>query len=400
MKTLETFFPPLDGEAQKQLERLGASVETCFPVPGRFSREIYRNIAELSRLLTADRERRKDGYLGSARVFSAYSRYFLPWNVLRLCRLFSSPPLSRVLEALFDGKDGAALADWGAGPFSVPLALWIAVPALRDKPLDVYALDHVKNALTSGERLFRAFAGDAWKVNLRAARLETLPRLAPARLITAAYVLNELFWKIPQADTAALERGAQKTARRLVLQAAEGGAILIVEPGIPRSAQYLAFLKEAFAREGFFPRFPCPAAALCPMRGGRKGAKWCHFTLDTAGAPAALEELSARSGLPKEKATLSFLFLQKGETGGRGIRVISAPFALDGGAAGRYGCAREGLILIRGTPAALRALPPGTLLCAPSSPLTRRDAKSGAFIVELAAGAGDAGAASAGAAGE
>jgi hypothetical protein len=125
------------------------------------------------------------------------------------------------------------------------------------------------------------------------------------------------------------------------------------------------------------------------MRGGRKGVKWCHFTLQTADAPPALRELSERSGLPKEKATLSFLFLKKGEPGGgeRGIRVISERFALEGGAAGRYGCGREGLILIRGAPRELRSLTPGTLLCPPPGELTRRDAKSGAFVVELSGAA-------------
>jgi hypothetical protein len=393
------------------LSELLSSIGKTFPVPAQFVRAIPKDIAGLSRLLTSARPERKDGYLGVPRNFSAYIRYFLPWNIYKLCKLFSSDELSRSIKNLF--TDNTVITDLGSGPLSVPLALWCAFPGLHKK-MTVYAVDQNKNTLKAGRELFTSFAGmNSWKIVTICERIESDFKTPPANLVTAAFTLNEAVEKIPQADTAALGKLAKKTALRLIKRTEQAGAILIVEPGVPRSAQFLSLLKEAFEELGFFARFPCPLETNCCMRGGRRGSKWCHFVFDTDDAPDLLQETSAQAGLPKERAALSFLFLQNVSTGntstplcadsvplpihsapfsadsaqnrkaGCAIRVISEAFRLPENKMGRYCCSPSGLLLIRGAAAVIIRHTSGTLLKPDTVRFAGKDRKSGAVIVDI-----------------
>ncbi|MDR2509599.1 MAG: hypothetical protein LBC77_03025 [Spirochaetaceae bacterium] len=373
-------------EFSDEIERLISIIDTEIPIPPRFAHKLPHEIAELSRLLTQARPERGGAYLSSARVLSAYSRYFLPWNVLRLCALLASPSLrNEITKRLADG--GAAL-DFGSGPATFPLALWIACPELRSKKLNIIASDQNKFVLNAGRRLFTAFTGGPWKFSAKPVRFEDYvgPR---SQLVSSINLLNEVFWKIPQADTSALTICAQKTAKRFANALSEGGAALIVEPGIPRASQYLGFLKKAFRELGLFTRYPCPQEVVCPMCGGRKGTKWCHFKISAEGAPPKLQTLSSESVSRKESLTLSFIFVSGGaaesENSGvpeKGVRVISGIFPLPDGKTGRYGCSCYGLTLLRASKHTLDTVKPGAFLEINSS-ARERDPKTGALIIDL-----------------
>jgi hypothetical protein len=350
-------------------------------------------VAELSRLLTSGRGGRPEGYLGRPPLLSAYLRYFLPWNLYRLVRILPALPLAL--------KDGDAVTDLGSGPLTLPLALWIARPELRPLALEIRCLDRTETALKAGKQLFAALAGtQPWQIRTIHAPLDAPVKGPPAALVAAVNVYNELFWDIPHTDSRALTLAAGKEARRLSALASPEGAVLVVEPGVPRSGEFIARLRAAFREQGRPPLAPCTHAGPCPFPGGRLQAgekqKWCHFAFDTAGAPPQLRELSAAAGLPKERAALSFLLAGGGQqdaaTGraGTAIRVMSDPFPLppsDGkaGRYGRYGCSEKGAVLVFGEQRAIDGLDAGALFRAPvdEAGKERRDPKTGSLMVPV-----------------
>jgi hypothetical protein len=413
----EYLFPRPGAEERRLLARFPALVDSVLPLPGRFRAALPRDVAELSRLLTSGRGDRRDGYLGRPELLSAYLRYFLPWNLYRLSRLLPALPLTL--------GDGDLIIDLGSGPLTLVLALWLFRPGLRDRSLEFRCIDRTGAVLDAGKRLFAALAGpdSPWRVKTIRAPLDAPSGGPRAALVSAVNVFNENWRSIPEAHTGAFRQAAEKNARLLSSLAAESGAILVTEPGVPRSGEFIAALRASLIGFGYPPRSPCPHAGPCPFPGGRPAAarhgaraKWCHFAFDTEDAPPDLHRLSAAAGIPKERAVLSFLLAgsagqgisagngggaapdaEKEETPRLAVRIISDAFPLTGdegrpgkgGAAGRtdrygrYGCSARGLFLAAGSGEALARLPPGTLLPVVPPDRERRDPKTGALMAEL-----------------
>ncbi|MDR0998228.1 MAG: rRNA methyltransferase [Treponema sp.] len=404
MKT--ELFPPLPGPI---LENVLPLIEKTFPVPGRFRGELTGDVAELSRLLTSARNERSLSYLNRPPLLSAYLRYFLPWNLYRLCRLLPGLDLSLA--------PGDTVADLGSGPLTLPAALWISRPELRSLPLEFRCIDRSAAVLEAGRRFFTALAGEnsPWTIKTLTGEVRPGPARplsvelkgkAPA-LIAAVYLYNEICQPLPPEDTGALDRLAGNQAAFLAGLGGEGARILILEPGVPRSGEFISLLRASFLRLGCPPLSPCLHPGPCPLEkgkspGGKRAAKWCHFAFDTGDAPRALRNLSAAAGIPKERATLSFLLVEK-KTAGRAafasaadaapavqdatapisLRLLSDTFPLPAGgrgAYGRYGCGEQGLVLVRGGRQRLEDLRSGALVWVKLS--AGRDLKSGAMIAE------------------
>jgi hypothetical protein len=401
------------------MEKLFTLTGSVFPVPARFRNRLGRDVAELSRLLTFARGERGAFYLDKSAMLTAYLRCFLPWNVYRLVRLLPSLPLALA--------DGDTVTDLGSGPLTLPIALWIARPELRPLKLIFRCVDRSRPALDAGRKLFaalssldmaassrdrggvlRALPETAWAIKTikgdilnhgRRGGREIAPLSGKSALVCAVNVYNESFWDIPHQDSRALARFAEREAARLAEMAADGASILVVEPGVPRSGEFITLLRDALAARGRPVNAPCPHSGPCPFPGGRERdggdkRKWCHFAFDTETAPQKLRSLSAAAGLPKEKAVLSFLF-----SGGAGeeaetpdpsriaVRALSDKFPITersapGASFGRYGCSQAGAVLLTGTGEEMDALPAGTLLRRAQPSRENRDAKSGALILE------------------
>jgi hypothetical protein len=367
-------------------------------------------VAELSRLLTGDRSERNDGYLGNPALLSAYLRYFLPWNVYRLARLLPALPLFLA--------DGDAVTDLGSGPLTLPLALWITRPDLRTRGLEFRCLDRTPSVLEAGKKLFRALAGPAvpWKIRTIHASLGETVKGKRAALVTAVNVFDEVFRHIPRGDLPALRRETDKQARLLAALTSEAGSILVVEPGIPRSGEFISLLRASLLEGRRVLRSPCPHGGICPLGGGNPGkvphkaagkGKWCHFAFDTEDAPRALLKLSAAAGLPKERATLSFLLAGPPEgnnphagdsrrPAGGGeeaaplpgetlvpARILSDAFPLPQNRYGRYGCSERGLVLVSGEKTIVDRSVSGTLCPVVLRVRESRDQKSGALRAEI-----------------
>jgi hypothetical protein len=299
--------------------------------------------------------------------------------------------------------------DIGAGPFTLAASLWISRPELRDIPLEFRCLDRTLAVLEAGKKFFSALAPACpWAIRtIRGEIRRSGPRHGgtlsvkiegkPAALSAVVNVYNELFWDFSPLDDDRLERFTEQQARLLSSLTESSGSILVVEPGIPRSGEFISHLRASLMAKGRLPVSPCTHCAPCPLPGrqgtvshkGRGKAKWCHFAFDTEDAPEELHKLSAASRLPKERAVLSFIFAgpvsdktqnsKKEKQKTEKIRIISDSFPLrDKNTWGHDGCCEQGLVLVTGSRESLELSSSGAL---EELPLTKeKDAKSGAFI--------------------
>jgi hypothetical protein len=381
-----------------KLEELLSAITTVFPLPRRFRFGLSGDVAELSRLLTSARPERDAGYLGRPNLLSAYLRYFLPWNVFRLCRIFEIPGIGTDPLKLIDGD---AVTDLGSGPLTLPIALWIARPELRRYKLEFRCVDHTGAALEAGKKLFTALVKDTpWTVRTIRGSIDTQVRGEKAKLVTAVGVFNEIY------KTASPSAGADRAAALLTSLCAGNGSVLVVEPGNPRGGAFISAVRAAFLKRGRAPAAPCPHCGVCPLPGRGEGggahrhgkAKWCHFAFDTEDVPAALHKLSADAGIPKERAVLSYLLTGTAEAAGDvkhiqinavpcgdllRVRIISDAFALPPHNWGRYGCSERGLVLAAGNRENVERAISGTLLELPVPPKPGRDRKTGALIIHI-----------------
>ena len=404
-------FDKLPQESKKILNSIPELINKTFPIPGKFRGALPSDIAELSRLLTNSRGERSLSYLGWPNYLSAYLHYFLPWNLYRLCILLQAVNLK--LSA------GDIITDLGCGPLTFMSALMIMRPDLRSIPLEFNCVDRVLPVLEAGKKFFKALCeltesenSCAWKINLikkdininKTASSKEVSRAAHhnASLVCAVNMFNEQYDRISHNNTGALRQTAKNAALFMHSEASGDASILTVEPGVPQSGRFIAFLREAFIELERLPSAPCPHSTDCPLlrkQDQRRPAgkqqtnkkRWCHFAFEAADAPKDLQRLSTAAKLQKERLTFSFLLAgavkAKTETQKReqfSIRVISDAFPLPGGIFGRYGCSADGLVLLTGEKTRIEKA--GSLSSLKTNSFTvteERDAKSGALIAEL-----------------
>ncbi|MDR2435228.1 MAG: small ribosomal subunit Rsm22 family protein [Treponema sp.] len=391
-------FARLNPETRRVLDGIPALIDKTFPLPGRFRSALPADVAELSRLLTSGRGGRSLSYLGRPNLLSAYLRYFLPWNLCRLCRLLPGLPISLAAND--------AVTDLGCGPLTFCAALWISRPDLRGVPLEFRCVDRSGPALEAGKKFFAALAGDSpWKIitvkgDFGAGAVSGGRGTAfalkgkPSALVCAINVFNENYDGIPQYSAEELARSAEVSARLLDGFAGDGASVLVVEPGVPCSGQFISLLRAALIERKRRPLSPCPHEGDCPFPGGvsRTGKnRWCHFAFETEDAPQSLHRLSALVNIPKKRAVLSFLLTGPAlpasaqpavpETS---VRLISDAFPLPDRRFGRYGCSKRGLVLIAGEKKTIEETPSGALINAAFPPGGQRDPKSKALMAVIA----------------
>ena len=364
--------------ARAVLNTLPAVLDAVMPLSGRRRRDLPEAVRALSALLTFDREGLHRPYWSSPRLASAYLRYFLPWNLIRLIRLLPGLKLP-------PPEPGALLTDLGSGPLTFPLALWLAFPDWRNVPLHITAVDSSGQALDLGREIFRRLAPDApWRIHTLRAPLHKGLRVLRGRprLITLGNVLNELAGrpgKSRDGDGASLAGMLAELAESLAKRLEEGGAVCAVEPGTRLGGMSLARLRACALAAGLHPGSPCTHAAPCPLL-ERPGRGWCHTILDTSQTPAWLRELARTAGLAKTSLSLSHLVLHSGQALARKAdlaRVLSEAFVVPGLGLGSYACTGQGLALIVGED----AVPRDSVIRVRQVHPPRTDAKSGARIV-------------------
>lgn len=372
-KVIQSLFDikNLPADAKKILQDFDQVAQSAMPANSKQLVIIPKIIRELSHQMTDDRGSRRLGYMNEKTFLSAYVRYFMWWNLVRLARLFANLDFDFL-------SDGDVCLDIGSGPLTLPCALWLARPDLRQKKLVWYVMDISQGALSVGEEIFLALAaktgGEPWKIVRVKGELGTAVK-EKARFVTCANMFNELLQsrggeppdylakKYSQAlfkyldfeNDGAANEGREKSVRG-------GPALLLVEPGVPKSARFVSLMRDAFIRRGLVALAPCPHQQSCPMDGRRAGqgganGKWCNFAFETDDAPKKLLALSASAGIPKERAVLSFVLagaaresFASPKSGGL-LRVASDIIRLppDGEGkkprVGHYACSEQGLVL-------------------------------------------------------
>lgn len=368
----EELFPPPCRNLEKMLRLFPDALQKARPLKAARKQALANDIRQLSHQLTEARSNLALPYWSNPGLTSAYLYYFLPWNIIRLARLFNglklpAPPVR---------MERPLLVDAGSGPLSLPIALWIAKPEWRKLPIQVLAQDSSRQALNIGRQIFYSLgelAGEkAWPINIVNCPIEKLGASAQACkesgaqpwLLTCANVLNELASRSKtrhKEDIPGAECGEEQKANlyeRLLsawndILREEGLMALFVEPGTRHGGNAIMRLRQAALSAGFHAKSPCTHDGPCPLLGSARhhssyGSGWCHFTFSANGAPEWLARLSTEAGLAKHSLSLSLLLLERKARHEAApdlpIRVLSQAFAAQGicGAA-RYGCSEKGI---------------------------------------------------------
>ena len=422
----------ISADAASALEKLPACIDEANPVPERKRASLRYNIRDLWRSLTMERALRNIDYLNNPAFFSAYLRYFLPWNLVRLIALLTELPLEL--------KNGSIIVDMGSGPLTFPLALYCAKPELRKVPLTIICADRAPRIMEAGKLILELLAAKhggelpPWNIELRHLRFGE-PIREKADLFCAVNVLNEFFWH----HEGILADDAAEILSKIEHYCTASGRMLIVEPGEPRSGGLLSAIRASAILSGKEVEAPCPHANACPMPGIFKSGQeyltgrasplahketkneeqkkrsikddrmlepvqmpsprtkypWCHFSVPAEFAPRWLRKLSFESGLAKEKLSFSFLYIRKTEGNASRSRVekvreslcriVSDPILLPGDRQGKYACSAVGYTLV--TAANGMGLPASGSLVPIHKEIKERgsapniDRKSGAIIV-------------------
>lgn len=323
------------------------------PLNSRQLQQLPEHIRDLSHQLTDDRASRRLGYMNDNIQLSSYVRYYTWWNLVRLTRLFANLP-----DSVFPDADTTCL-DLGSGPLTVVTALWLARPELRKLHLTWYCLDVSANSMALGEDIYLSVAAKAkaadssiepWNI-IRVKGPFGTPIKQKAGFLTCANMFNEL----DQASDMPPEFQTKKYYEQLQRYCTEGAGVVLVEPGVPKAARTLSLLRSRYIKDGRTIAAPCPHAEECPMSGfkaytGSKN-KWCNFAFSTEDAPARLQKLSVAAKLPKERATLSFMAVARGDSpalaeNSENIRITSDKLRLPNYMCGYYGCSEFGLVLV------------------------------------------------------
>jgi len=377
----QSLFSPLSSQTRRLLDGIPALIDRAFPLPARFRSALPKNVAELSRLLTSGRGERGLSYMGHPPLLSAYLRYYLPWNLYRLCRLLPG------LDITLSPND--RVTDLGCGPLTFASALWLSREDLRSVPLEFNCVEQNRSALDAGKNFFSTLVGEnsPWKINAIKSDLKNL-KTKNANLVCAVNVFNEMYGDISRSNENSLSLNVGKVSRLLAGYGSASSAFLVVEPGFPRCGEFISLLRGAFLEQGILPLSPCPHDKTCPMRREFPGKnRWCHFAFETDDAPEALHRLSAAARLPKERAVLSFIYASHQRCAASDtedkLRIISDAFPLPHNRFGRYCCSTQGLVLLTGEKNVIEKKYYGSLT-GYAIMEGRRDPKSGALIAELA----------------
>ena len=309
-KTIQSLFDiaNVPKDAQKILQDFDQIAQSAMPANSKQLVALPKQIRELSHQMTDDRGARRLGYMNEKTFLASYVRYFMWWNLVRLTRLFSNLDFGFL-------SDGDVCLDIGSGPLTLPCALWLARPDLRQRKLVWYVMDISQLALSLGEEIFLSVAaatgGEPWKIVRVKGPLGT-PVKQKARLVTCANMFNEILQKQSEPPDFLAKKYSQALFNYLDFGEQASPAIFLAEPGTPGSGRFVSLMRDCFIRRGLFALAPCPHQQNCPMDGrrtGRGGAtgKWCNFAFDTDDAPKKLLALSAKAGIPKERAVLSFV---------------------------------------------------------------------------------------------
>lgn len=340
----------ISSETKSIIENFDKILQAISPLNSRQLQLLPEDIQDLSHQMTDNRGERRLGYMNESVQLTAYSRYFVWWNLIRLSRLFTNLPAKAF------PKDNCFCMDLGSGPLTVVISLWLSRPELRSKKLVWYCLDLSNNSLKLGEDIYLSIAAKTpeftpWKIIKVKGSFGTHIN-EKCDFITCANMFN----KIDQTNDMPPEFQTKKYFDQLLEYSTEQTKYLLIEPGFPKSARTLSLLRERFINEQKQILSPCTHTENCPMNGFNaytgSSCKWCNFAFSTENAPSALRNLSTDAHLQKDRAVLSFISVisdskkQSNKENELTVRITSDPLKLSRNHTGFYACSKIGLLLL------------------------------------------------------
>ncbi len=375
----------IPAESKEIIENFSDIVESTHPLNSKQKFLLPKQIRDLSHFLTDERGNRRMGYMNQTTLLTAYVHYFCWWNLVRLVRLFAN-----IDKNFFNLKNNSLCLDIGSGPLTVPLAIYLACPELRNKNITFYCMDISQQAMILGENIFLSIAAKLkctpWKIIRVKGELGTSLK-EKMNFVTSANFFNELHDDEKNPPDFLAKKYTDAIVSYLNKNDLDSRC-LVVEPGDPRSARLISLMRDSFMRKSFYPVAPCSHFESCPME-GKKGGKWCNFAFKTDNAPIKLKKLSEKAELPKERAILSFVAVCKQdkqrkvlqETDSIDLRIASGEIKLPGNRTGYYACSKKGLALVVTKQNLLSGQKISVPFKSDEKPLV--DSKSGALILEI-----------------
>lgn len=397
----QSLFKDLDPFVMRGITAIYSNLSNIIPMSTSQRRELPYACKDLSRELTTERDALSRPYWSSPRLTSAYMHYFLPWNIIRLCRLFPTLDFGSIPQSPY-------LLDIGSGPLTLPIALWLSRKDLRQKEVTFYCTDMSPQPLNLGKRLFNALREELdpsspWKIiTIRTPLYKAISSCEKDLwCITMGNVLNEGEEKKAHPIAKQIETLVKEAKKALLPE----GKIFAVEPGTRQGARMLALLRnsatqlnfiqdeeenendfdeenldmeslflsdeefygeeeaeeeeEVFKNPPFQVLSPCTHNDDCPLSksNAKQGSAWCHFSIPSDYVPHALRQLSQKAGLDKMSVSLSFLYLARYDEARKILkryekeqemaRIISDAFPIqDYNGRARYACHYKGLLLL------------------------------------------------------
>ena len=353
--------------------------------------ETYKNIRKLFHHLTDERADRTYDYLNNPKDLSSYIYYYLWWNLYRLVKLFNS--------LTFNLKDKSVVSDFGSGPLTSILALWISKPELRNKEITFYCVDISSKVMKLGEDIFNSLCNlmskgnTKWKIKRVQA---SFPHLLPHKisLFISCNMFNEILWNKQNS----LREKIKSYANTIDSYLESDGAFIVVEPGLPIGGNIVSAFRKFFLEKNYTVESPCPHSKYCPLHEKSLDStafaknKWCHFAFSTSKAPSNLLNLSDKVGLNKKVASLSYIYCHKNgkkekESDFFFYAIITSNIIkLRLQKIGRYACSSNGFLLLEGEEdSIIKDLSFGSYIKIPFSVFNDsfKDAKTGAVVVRV-----------------
>jgi hypothetical protein len=296
-----------------------------------------KGVSELSELFTEERPERMPSYFQHPKFRSAYLLYFLPLQMAKFVTLYELHQAAIEAAVAHGRKQGVLrVADLGAGPGTASIGFLLRLLQLRGgdlPPIEFYWFDTQRAIMEDGKALVQALTDQFPRlrgkvtVHLFTESWWDAPSKLehPMSLLLLGHVLNEartlpsrfMPKKEAELDLDDEENGSKKpqtiqleSVWKDLLEKAQGGGMLLVEPASKGTSQYLSRLRnrvfESETLEKSATRLwgPCPHAETCPLSYGKD---YCHFSVPTRVPGKWFAEFSKALG--SERLWLKFSYL-------------------------------------------------------------------------------------------
>lgn len=414
-------------------------------------KELAGEVQALSHALTRSRSSTvRQDYLALDLTRAAYCAHFLPWNVCRLLLMWSQSapewlkpisPLSQPRPEALVGPKGApdthpaatpdsndaipatatkpsiTVEDWGAGPATAMLALWVSGATDRAN-ITYHPIERQGAMLDWGLKILADLKADrACRIRTRVGAIEfdhpdadddafvaETNSKSRADLLIVSQAYNE--WLPPRGRS---DQAARAFARLATRSVKPGGEIMVMEPANRIASWGVMTLREVLLASGHKVLAPCTHDRPCPLLSNRLKT-WCHFRINVEPHPdhAPLIRLS---NMPRTHLSFSYLRCQTAANPGATFaspavltdeteslptaprrataRILSDPIRLDDGT-GVYACGHHGHLVFdtrarKWKEELVAALAQGEVVRYRAAGPARTDQKSGArkiFVAE------------------